>query len=176
MPHPIHITDYDPAWPAQFKRLAAPLRSALGDLIIGVEHVGSTSVPGLAAKPVIDLDILISSRFKLPEVIKKLGSLSYPHEGDKGLPGREAFGWPGKQRHHLYVCSLDTPALQQHLLFRDYLRAFPEVAAAYGALKKDLAKTYKYDREAYTEGKTDFILRVIKEARASFHYPPNSSI
>lgn len=166
MSDPIHITDYDPAWPAQFERLAAPLRESLRDLIVGIEHVGSTSVPGLAAKPIIDLDIVISSRFKLPEIIKRLEPLGYPHEGDKGLPGREAFGWTG-ERHHLYVCALDAAALHEHLLFRDYLREHADVAAAYGDLKKDLARRYRRKREAYTEGKTAFIVQTLEQARAA---------
>jgi GrpB-like predicted nucleotidyltransferase (UPF0157 family) len=145
--------------------LAEPLRAALGGLIIGIEHVGSTSFPGLAAKPIIDLDVVISSRLLFRSVREQLAWLGYQYRGNLGIPGREAFQEPtGRVRHHLYVCSVDTPNLHNHLQLRDYLRMHPEVAAAYAVLKRELARQPPYDIEAYVEGKTAFIKRQLAHA------------
>lgn len=163
----IEVVPYDPAWPAQFEAIAAPIRAKLSPLALGVEHVGSTSVPGLAAKPIIDLDVVISSRLQLPEVVSKLTELGYVHEGNLGIPGREAFMWPdGNGRHHLYVCSVNTPNLHYHLLFRDYLRQHPDKALEYGQLKEKLARQYPGDMDGYSEGKQDLISRLMQEAEA----------
>ena len=139
MTHPAHeieVVDYDPRWPEAFGAYAATLRSALGDLVMSIEHVGSTSVVGLAAKPIIDIDVVISSRLLLKDVISTLAELHYAHEGNLGLPGREAFRWPQGRRHHLYVCSVDTPNLHNHLVFRDYLRRHPEAGRGLQRLEK----------------------------------------
>lgn len=99
---------------------------------------GSTAVPGLAAKPVIDLDVVIADRTDLSALIKRLRPLGYHHEGDLGVPGREAFTTPaGAPPHHLYVCAVGTPVLNRHLAFCDTLRANAELAQAYGDLKRD---------------------------------------
>lgn len=135
----IEVLEYDPSWAEEFQTYAAGLRSALGNLCMSIEHVGSTSIVGLAAKPVIDIDIdidvVISSRIILKQIIQKLAKLNYEHEGNLGIPGREAFMWPEGKRHHLYVCSVDTPNLHNHLVFRDYLQAHSEAMKAYGELK-----------------------------------------
>ena len=134
------IVDYDPSWSTTFNQLRAQVAARLGLLAVAIEHVGSTAVPGLAAKPIIDLDVVIADRTDLSAVIKRLRPLGYHHEGDLGVPGREAFTTPaGAPPHHLYVCAVGTPALNRHLAFRDTLRANAELAQAYGDLKRDLA-------------------------------------
>lgn len=158
MTDPVVVVDYDPTWPALFATLRAPVAAALGDVAVAVEYVGSTAIPGLAAKPIIDLDVAIRSAADLPEVIGRLARLGYAYEGDKGIPGRAAFAWPPQAaRHHLYVCALDAAAYRQHLLFRDYMRAHPEAVAAYAALKRQLAARYRAHRDAYTEAKGPFV-------------------
>jgi GrpB-like predicted nucleotidyltransferase (UPF0157 family) len=136
--NPVLIVAYDPSWPATFQQLRDRLAATLGPLAVAIEHVGSTAVPGLAAKPIIDLDVIIADRADradLPAVIERLRSLGYLHEGDLGVPGREAFTTPsGATAHHLYVCAVGTPALDHHLAFRDALRADSAVAHAYGDL------------------------------------------
>jgi GrpB-like predicted nucleotidyltransferase (UPF0157 family) len=155
---PVVIVDYDPRWPATFASLADRLAAALGSLAVGIEHVGSTAVPGLAAKPIIDLDVVIASRADLPAVIDRLRLLGYDHEGDLGVPGRDAFASPpGGPSHHLYVCPAGSPALARHLALRDRLRADPEAAGAYGDLKRSLAARFGHDRAAYTDAKSAFI-------------------
>ena len=131
---------------------------ALGDIALTIEHVGSTSVPGLAAKPIIDIDVVVASAEDVPAAVERLESLGYRHEGDLGIPGREAFSAPEDlPAHHVYVCSADTPALKKHLMFRDYLRSHPDDAKAYAELKMVLADQFAHNREAYTESKSAFV-------------------
>ena len=164
---PVEVVDYDPSWPDQFARLAARVRAAFADgPLIAVEHVGSTSVVGLAAKPVIDMDVIVPSRGDIPEAIACLAGLGYVHEGDRGIPGREAFLWPvGTVRHHLYVCACDNAELRRQVAFRDYLREHRDEAQRYEALKRNLAARFRSDRTAYSEGKTEFVEAVLKKAQ-----------
>jgi GrpB-like predicted nucleotidyltransferase (UPF0157 family) len=165
MPEPVVIVDYDPHWPDLFRELRAPVVAALVDLVVLVEHVGSTAVPGLAAKPIIDMDVVVPSLADIPEAILRLASLGYVHQGDLGIPGREAFISPaGKPRHHLYVCALDGEELRRHRAFRDYLLTHLDDARAYGALKKAAALRFAEDRAAYTEAKTQFVEAVLQRA------------
>ena len=161
----VTVVDYDPAWPARFERLRETVWPAVADLAVAIEHVGSTSVPGLAAKPVIDLDVVVRSRADVPTVVGRLTALGYEHLGDLGIAGREAFRPPdGSPAHHLYVCRHDSPSLANHLALRDHLRRHPERAFAYGSLKKRLASELPNDIDAYVEAKTDFIVAVLREA------------
>jgi len=165
MTDPIVVADYDSAWPALFAALRAPVTAALGDLAVAVEHVGSTAVPGLAAKPIIDLNVALRAAADLPEAITRLARLGYVHEGDKGIRGRATFAWPPQAtRHHLYVCAPDSAAYRQHLLFRDYLRAHPEAVVAYAALKRQLAARYRAQRDAYTQAKGPFVRAAMARA------------
>ena len=159
----ILIEDNDPSWPHAFSKLAAGIKAALGGLIVTVEHIGSTAVPGLAAKPVIDLDVVLSSPVDLPEAIRRLSSAGYVHEGDLGVPGREAFrSPPGETRHHLYVLTAGANELRRHLAFRDALRADTGLRDEYGTLKRSLAVQYQDDRNSYTQAKSTFIESIIK--------------
>jgi GrpB-like predicted nucleotidyltransferase (UPF0157 family) len=165
MPGPVVIVDYDPRWPDIFEDLRAPVAAALGDLVVTVEHIGSTAVPGLAAKPVIDMDVVVPSAADVPEAIGRLATLGYVHRGDLGIPGREAFSSPaGSPRHHLYVCALGSEELRRHRCFRDYLLAHPDDARAYGALKKAAAQRFAEDRAAYNGAKTPFVESVLRRA------------
>ena len=165
----IEVVEYQPSWVDEFQGYAERLQQALGNLAIGIEHVGSTSVPGLAAKPIIDIDIVISSRVVLGQVLRRLETIDYRHIGNDGILGREAFQWTGKRRHHLYVCAVNAPNLHNHLIFRDYLREHSEVADVYGQLKKKLAQQYRQDADAYCEAKTDFIQQVVATATAQYN-------
>ncbi|SHF28255.1 GrpB family protein [Pedobacter caeni] len=171
----IEVVPYSENWAETFRQLALLFKEDLKDLILGVEHVGSTSVPGLAAKPVIDLDLIIPDKSRLEEIKVILGKRGYLHAGEMGIPGREAFKrsseytplvavnrvWPA---HHLYVCLKDSISLDNHLLFRDFLRANQETADAYALLKIALAKKYPHDIDRYVDGKTDFIIAVLQQA------------
>lgn len=155
---PPWIADYDDAWSLRFEDLAATIRKALGNIVLRIEHVGSTAVPGLAAKPVIDLDVVVNSPREMQSAILKLAQIGYAHQGDLGIAGREAFrSPPGLEQHHLYVLLEGAQELQRHLAFRDALRADAALRDAYCKLKRSLAVQHAGDRAAYTDGKTDFV-------------------
>ena len=171
----IVVVDYDPQWPLIFADFKRVLEATLGELALSIEHVGSTSVPGLAAKPIIDLDIVIESRALLPKAIESLATLGYYHQGDLDVKGREAFGrheadipsdGTGRQsmRHNLYVCAQDSIELARHLAFRNYIREHPDEALAYGNLKRQLAQQFPYDIDSYVEGKSAFVEGILQRA------------
>lgn len=169
---PVVVTAYDPGWPTRFAALQDRLESVLGELARRIEHVGSTSVPGLAAKPVIDLDVVVGSAADIPAAIAAVEQLGYRHEGNKGIPGREALRWPaGEQRHHVYICVEECQAFQDHLLFRDYLRAHPETAKAYAALKQSAVALHSADRDAYARAKAAFIEKITRQAAVTYRSP-----
>jgi GrpB-like predicted nucleotidyltransferase (UPF0157 family) len=160
------VMPYDEAWKEDFNAIRDELAAALKDLILSIEHVGSTSVEGLSAKPVIDIDVVIRDRSVLPDVISALQSIGYSHEGDLGIPGREAFKYEGKthlRKHHLYVCAQDADELKRHISFRDYLRSHPDAVAEYGRIKEEGAALYPNDIDKYIEHKAPFIEGVYRE-------------
>jgi GrpB-like predicted nucleotidyltransferase (UPF0157 family) len=162
---PVIVVDYDPAWAATFEVLRKQVAGVLGETVSSIEHVGSTAVPGLAAKPIIDIDVLLASETMLPEAIERLSRLGYVHQGDLGIPEREAFLTPaGTPAHHLYVRPPHSREFQRHLAFRDYLRAHPTEAKAYGDLKKALASQFRDDREAYMAGKHELVGEILTRA------------
>jgi len=158
------VVDYDPEWPEIFEALRARVWEAVGDFAAGIDHIGSTSVPGLAAKPIIDMSVVVGSSEYVPLAIERLAGLGYVHRGNLGIEGREAFSNPpGLPAHHLYLCPSGSLGLINPLKLRDYLRVHPEAAAAYGALKKSLASKFPEDIDSYVSGKTDFILKILRE-------------
>jgi len=171
---PIVVMDYNPQWPVVFERLRARVWPAIADVALGIEHVGSTAVPGLAAKPIIDVTIVVADRRGLEAVIGRLEGIGYRHRGDLGVRGREAFAnppappdspdMPDTPAHHLYACVQGGLALRNHLAVRDRLRRDLSAAAAYSRLKKELARRFADDLDAYIAGKTDFILSLLKDA------------
>jgi GrpB-like predicted nucleotidyltransferase (UPF0157 family) len=165
---PVYVVEYDPEWPRIFDQLTQPIWRNVRDVAIAVEHVGSTSVPGLAAKPVIDIDIVIATRSDLPLVVERLAAVGYQHRGNLGVEDRDAFRAPEHlPAHHLYVCVQNCVALRNHIAVRDYLRSHPSEAAAYSELKRRLAEEFRNDRERYMKGKTRFILSVLERCRLS---------
>ena len=162
MADPVIVVDYDSNWPMQFERLRERVARALSEFGPRIEHVGSTAVPGLAAKPIIDLIIQLDDAVQLATVIHRLEALGYQHEGDLGVPGRQAFAVPaGEARHHLYVCLPGCSQLPNQLAFRDYLWAHDGARAEYAAMKRQLAEEHRNDRAAYTKGKDDFVASVL---------------
>lgn len=165
MANPIIVVEYDCNWPAQFESLRLRIAGALGDLAQTIEHVGSTAVPDLAAKPIIDIDVLLKMGVELPVAVHRLERLGYINRGDLGVPGREAFRTPDHDLpHHLYVCPHNSPAFRAHIAFRNYLRAHPEAAEEYASLKKSLAQRFRDDREAYVMGKSEFVAAILNLA------------
>ncbi|SDY47972.1 GrpB family protein [Lachnobacterium bovis] len=156
------VLPYDEKWKQDFIDIKKELSQALGGLAISIEHVGSTSVKGLAAKPIIDIDVVVKKE-RINNVILALKSIGYIHEGNLGIPGREAFAYEGKeylQQHHLYVCPEDSLELKRHLAFRDYLRVHPEAVDEYSKIKVEAAKLYPEDIDKYIEHKASVIEKI----------------
>ena len=156
----VQVLPYDVAWKSNFEAIRAEIEAAIGSLILGIEHVGSTSVEGLAAKPCIDIDVIIKDASMLDAVVEGLGRIGYFHEGDLGIRGREAFRYENKmhlQTHHLYVCPQDSEELHRHLTFRNYLREHPEAAERYGRVKQEAAALFLHDIDGYIRYKASCI-------------------
>lgn len=153
-------------WKQDFLKIKADILTMLENLIIGIEHVGSTSVQGLSAKPIIDIDVVIKDETYLKVVISALEKMGYQHEGNLGIVGREAFKYDGKEhlkKHHLYVCPQDSLELKRHIAFRDYLRAHPDAILEYSLIKEEGAKRYPDDIEGYIAYKAPFIEKIYAE-------------
>ncbi len=160
----IQVVEYSLEWPDYFRQLRDRIWPVVRDIAIAIEHVGSTAVAGLAAKPIIDLDIVIPSQSDLASIAAPLGRLGYEHRGNLGIEDREAFSsLQSHPAHHLYVCSQGSIALRNHITLRDHLRGHPSDAATYSSLKKRLAQRHAGDIDGYVEGKTDFILSILAQ-------------
>ena len=160
------VLPYDAAWKTAFEAIKSELERAVGDLVIGIEHVGSTSVEGLSAKPCIDIDVLIEDYGVFEEVVRRLAEIGYIHEGDLGIPDREAFCYSDKPHlmtHHLYVCPRYSRELHRHITFRDYLRSHPEAVKQYGAVKEEAARLFPNDIEGYIAHKTTCIEQLYRQ-------------
>lgn len=163
----VRIVPYDADWPRLFADEARALAEALGDAVVALHHIGSTSVPGLAAKPILDLLPVVRRIEALddPEVVGRMQALGYEAKGEFGLPGRRYFRKGRETRtHHVHAYEEGHPGIARHLAFRDYLRAHPEVAREYAELKLELARRFPADQEAYMDGKEAWIQAT--EARA----------
>lgn len=166
----IVVETYNAEWKKDFQSINMELKKALGNLVISIEHVGSTSVEGLSAKPIIDIDVVIEDRNKLNDTIDALNKIGYIHEGNQGIEGREAFKYQGKEhlrKHHLYVCAKDAFELKRHIGFRDYLRMHPEAVEEYSRIKTEGAAKFPYDVDGYIEYKSSYIERIYKEIGVS---------
>lgn len=161
----IEVTSYDAAWPATFERIAGELRAALVGLPHAeVEHVGSTSVPGLAAKPIIDVDVIVPAR-DVTAAVEALVSVGYVHRGDLGVPDREAFRPPDAEpRRNVYVCTAGSLNVRNHLAVRDVLRRRADLRDAYAAVKRALADEGGLDVATYTARKSEVLQRVLAES------------
>jgi GrpB-like predicted nucleotidyltransferase (UPF0157 family) len=159
------VVDYDEEWPRLFDDLRARTWPVVADVAVRIEHVGSTSVPGLAAKPIIDMTVVVTGRGDVPPTIERLATLGYRHRGNLGIEEREAFdNRDDLPRHNLYLCPEGTIGLVNQVAVRDYLRARPDAARQYGELKKELARRFPDDIDSYVFGKTDFILDALRRA------------
>ena len=160
------VLPYDEAWKTAFEAIKAEIESALGELILGIEHVGSTSVDGMSAKPCIDLDVIIKDDSMLDAVIERLAEIGYIHEGDLGIKDREAFKYtekPHLMSHHLYVCPQNSEELRRHITFRDFLRSNAEEARKYSSVKETAAELFPNDIDKYIEYKSPCIEELYKQ-------------
>ena len=158
------VEKWNPQWKYEYEKIVASLGKDIIYNSIKIEHVGRTSVEGLSAKPIIDLDIVIKNdKF---EIIKRLlNDKGYKHEGDLGIEGREAFSYSGKEElmtHHLYVCPKDSKELFKHITFRDFLKNNPALASEYSKVKEQAAVLYPDDIDKYMEFKSEIIEKIYK--------------
>ena len=170
------IINYDKKWPQDFLKIKNELMKVL-TIPCQVQHVGSTSIPGMKAKPIIDIDVGLENWSDFEAVKRALAEIGYEHEGDRGITGREAFCRNGKLHneildgidHHLYVCSVDNEEYKRHILFRDYLRSHDEARDRYNQIKDEiLAKVGPENRAGYVQMKEenyrDFFEEIIEKA------------
>ena len=154
------VVSYDEAWRYAFERIKCEIETAVGDLIVGIEHVGSTSVEGMSAKPCIDIDVVIRDYSAFDEIVSSLGEIGYVHEGDLGIKDREAFKYADKPHlmmHHLYVCPQYSEELHRHIVFRDFLRSNAEARKKYSSVKEKAAELFPTDTGKYIEYKSPCI-------------------
>ena len=162
---------YNPKWKESFEKEKRRLQKVLGDLVISIEHVGSTSVPGVSAKPIIDIAIVVKSIKSSDKFTKLLQGLGYQYKQDDNVPGRLFFtkGSENKRTHYIHIIELGGKEWKNLILFRDYLLSHKQAVIAYNKLKNKLAEDYSSDRKSYTSGKNDLIGSIIKKAEESRH-------
>lgn len=159
----IHIVDYDPGWPGEFKKESRRLRAVLGDRALAIHHIGSTAVRGLPAKPVVDLMVEVADLGIVQQMTDQFEQAGYEVLGESGIPGRHFItrNALGKRTHDIHIFQTGHREIDQMILFRDHLRQNPDAAKAYGRLKKDLAEQFRHEPIAYTQAKSDFIMNAV---------------
>ena len=188
----IVVVPYDPNWKNEFERIKSELMPVLAGEIISVEHVGSTSVPGLYAKPIIDIDIVID-RENFENVKMQLAKIGYFHVGNQGVEGREAFKYKERlvdgiddpicqyqdkshlMEHHLYVCDKAADELKRHLTLRDFLRNNEEYRRKYSEIKMEMAKMHPHDINSYILGKQPVVLEIYEKCGLDISYKNTAS-
>lgn len=164
----LELTDYDPRWPVAYEDERRHIATALGVSIDAVEHVGSTSIASMVAKPVLDIMVGVERLALSPDQTARMEKLGYEARGERsGVEGRLFFRKGNPRTHHVHVVQRGGELWQNYLLFRDYLRTHPSDAARYAALKRDLATAFEHDRPRYTESKTPFVTEILEQARAA---------
>jgi GrpB-like predicted nucleotidyltransferase (UPF0157 family) len=170
----IIVCDYDPEWPHWFEQLRARLWPTVAPVALRIDHIGSTSVPGLAAKPIIDMDVVVASPAEVDLAIARLEGVGYRWRGDLGITGREAFRPPpdaADPPHHLYVVVENNKAHLDHWLLRDLLRADAEASDRYAALKRRNRELAGGDIDYYVAAKADLVAELLTRARAERGLP-----
>ncbi len=165
-PREVRVVPHDPAWGEAFESEAATLRSIFGDEAPAVHHIGSTAVPGLSAKPTVDILVEVCRIEEVDRFETAMAERGYEAWGKYGIPGRRFFvkNRGPVRTHNIHVFEVGTQEVERHLAFRDYLIQHLETARAYGTLKKDLAGRFPTDMESYVGGKDAFIKRTEREA------------
>jgi len=163
----VKLAPYTAEWKRLFEQEKALLQAAIGPHVLEIQHVGSTSIPGMVAKPIIDIGIAVTSFEGARVCIRPIEQLGYDYRGENGIPRRHFFVKGEARTHHLHINEIDSREWENHVLFRDYLIQHGGLAEEYAALKAELAQRYPTDREAYLEGKAPFIERVLEMARSA---------
>ena len=162
------VVPYDPQWPAMYEQERAEIAAGIGQHILRIEHAGSTSIPGMAGKPTIDILVGVRDWDEARATFEPLAQIGWEFRGERGMPRRHLFrrlNTQGRRTHQLHMLEVTHPELNAMLLFRDYVRTHPDAAAEYQRLKLDLARRFPGSRGAYTAGKESFVREVLKQAR-----------
>ncbi|MGH3148390.1 MAG: GrpB family protein [Rubrobacter sp.] len=174
----VEVVPHSPGWAAGFREVADRLRAVLGDEVIAVHHIGSTAIPGISAKPIIDVLLEAREVERLDDFVPEMARLGYEARGEFGIPGRRFFVKNARSRrtHHIHAFTTGSLGLERHLAFRDYMISHPEKAEAYSRLKERLAQQFPTDIEAYMDGKDPFIKEMERRAMAwsRAHDPPET--
>ncbi|MDM8519471.1 GrpB family protein [Anaerolineales bacterium HSG6] len=163
----VKVVPYDPNWVQLFDQEAKRLSTILGDEIIAIHHIGSTAIPGIYAKPILDFLIEVRNIGIINQFNEPLAQCGYEAKGEFGLPGRRFFskGAGSERTHHVHIFQANNPEYERHLAFRDYLLSHPDVACQYSRLKQELAERFPRDSVGYTSAKDDFIRAIEQKAR-----------
>lgn len=163
----VEVVVYNPNWKKNFALESSQIAKALGKNVIFIHHIGSTAIPNIYAKPIIDFLVEVRDIDRVNEKNASMEALGYEALGEFGLVGRRYFRKehpPGIRTHHVHTFQVGSPEIERHLAFRDYLIAHPEDAQKYGELKLELAQKYPEDIEGYMDGKDEFVKEVEKKA------------
>ena len=164
----IEVIPHDPNWLAMFDAEAEDIAVILGAELVAIHHIGSTAIPAIKAKPIIDLLVEVRQIEKIDAFNDAMIGLGYESLGEHGIPGRRFFRKPDEftRTHHVHVFGTGHPDIDRHLNFRDYLISHPNEGQAYGRLKEDLARRFPEDIDSYVEGKSEFIREIDAKAKA----------
>jgi len=162
----VKLVPYTPEWDRLFKEEKARIQATIGVYILDIQHIGSTAIPGIVAKPIIDMSVAVENFEEAIICVEPLIQLGYHYMGENGIPRRHYFqlGQPNRT-HHLHMVEINSDDRERTLLFRDYLRQHPEIAQAYASLKHKLADQFGHNRPLYVQGKSPFIEEVLAQAR-----------
>ena len=166
-PRRVDVVAYDPAWPLEYERAAGEMRAAMGESLRAIHHIGSTSIPGIHAKPVIDMLAVVADLAALDARGDEMRRIGYEVMGEFGIAGRRYFrrdDAAGRRTHQVHAFADGSPHVTRHIAFRDFMRAHPSLAQEYSDLKRRLAAAHPHDIEAYMDGKDAFIKEMERRA------------
>lgn len=164
----VEVVTYNKQWPSHFRDIAASLQALIGPEVIAIDHIGSTAVPGLSAKPLIDIDVTLPGLEQVLAAISRMEGAGYESRGNRYEQAVYAFLMRSTNpKRRVYLLPQGNETHQKRIIFRDYLIAHPETAAEYSALKQKLAREYAYDGDGYTRAKADFVNRVLATAQGT---------
>jgi GrpB-like predicted nucleotidyltransferase (UPF0157 family) len=177
MPREITVIPYDESWPYLYEKEKALLLQIFGNLASDIHHFGSTSIKGMAAKPIIDIMIVADDLSQIDDCNEALEAYGYIAKGENGIPGRRYFvklnpDQSGNHTHHVHVYQAGNRHIESELMFRDYLRIDPEAFEKYVDLKKEAALKYRYDPPAYTDAKSACVMEIMEKAKSYFSKHP----
>ena len=164
MTHPadrVRLLTWTPAWAERFRAERTELERAVGGRVLAIEHIGSTSISGIRAKPIVDIGIAVESFEAARATVPPIEALDYVYRGEHGIAGRHFFQKGDPREFNLHMLEITSEEWQRHIAFRDYLRSHRDAALEYEALKQELARRHANDVEAYAEAKTPFVRRII---------------